>query len=140
MKARTLAVLAAAVLSLIIGASVGPANASDLGVDGPQAHTSTAHACSTATISVTQTPTGIVGWFWGYDGIRFTVPANCAGHDLDVTVYATSGGAVLGHAHVNDVPAGTFSTTFSGAAFNGLLGTPAAVATTFDGWQVPASF
>jgi hypothetical protein len=140
MRFRTLSAALVAAACLDIGMSLTTANASELSLDGPQVYAETIHGCTSDQIVVTQTPENLGGWIFGYRGVQLTVPASCAGSDLDLTIYRTSGGSAVATIHVDDVPAGSLSRSFSGGAINGLFGTPASVALTFDGWAVPATF
>ncbi len=135
MRARAVAV---AGLVAVLGLSVGAAHASTLEVTPGTVTTHTAQACSPGTVMVDETG-GFLGWLFGWTGVQLTVPAACAGADLDLTIYTTSGGAVQATATVADVTPGTLAVTTS-ATYGGLLRPAASIAVTFDGWSVPASF
>lgn len=128
----------AAALAGTLALGVGVAHASSLSVQTDSLHASTAQACTTAAITVTETPTGFWNALFGYTGVRFTLPAACDGVDVHVTVYSTSTGAVQAVAAAADVPAGMVNLTAS-ATYGGLFNPAYGVALTLDGWSVPAA-
>lgn len=128
-------------LAAVLALGAGVAHASTLTVGASTLDVRTAGPCSASAVTLTAQPGDVLSWLFGYTQVRLTVPAACAGTTLSVTVYATSGGAVLATASATNVRAGTVTLTTS-ATYGGLLaGRPAySGAVTFDGWSVPASF
>jgi hypothetical protein len=138
-RVRRAAVLGA--LAVLLATGLGAAHASTLTVDGSALQVRTAGACSAATVGLSARPNDFLSWLFGYTQVQVDVPTGCAGTAVSVTIYATSGGAVLATASATDVAAGTVTLTTS-ATYGGVLGGRPAYsgAVTFDGWSVPASF
>ena len=134
---RTRAAVASLGLAAVLGLGLGVAHASSLTVASGGATTATAEACSTATVSVAKTGAAL-GGFLGYTGVRLTVPTACAGTDLSLTVYSTSDGSIERQVTVADVSSGTLS--LSTGSYGVLFAWGSAIALTFDGWSVPATF
>lgn len=137
MRTRVLAACALATLGL----GAGVAHASSLPVTSGPVSAAVVQGCSSATITVDESPGGIWSALFGYSAVRLTVPTSCAGAALHVTVYAASGGAALATASATGVPAGSI-TLGTSAVYGGLLtgNPPYSVALTMDGWAVPAAF
>ena len=124
-------------LLVVPALGVGMAHASALGVDPDPLTARTVGACSTAPLGVEEAPSGLLNAILGYTAVRLTIPAPCAGSDLAVTIHG--GGAVQATAAAPAVAAGPLTLT-SSATYGGLFRPAYAVAVTFDGWSVPASF
>lgn len=139
MRARRAAALGGTAAVLALG--LGIAHASTMTVGGSTLQVRSVGACATSAVALSARPNDLFSWLFGYTQVELVVPAECAGTTVSVTVYATSGGAVLATAGATGVPAGPLTLTTS-ATYGGLLGGRPAYsgALTLDGWSVPASF
>lgn len=125
------------VLTVAVVGGLGIAHASSLTVAGPALTTTTATACTTSALTVQPTDPRFFG-FLGYDGVQVTVPTSCVGKAFALTVYDTSGGAV--QATASTTIASTTVSLSTSASYGGWFQASPSVATTIDGWSVPASF